>query len=161
MALYPLKLIKPPSFFGKSDSQLASWVGYGALHAPDSSEFQWRFPLAFQAVPALLLFVGMFWFPESPRHLVEKEKYEEALRILRKLHFDGSNEEWIQTEFAEIKATIDAERAITAPGWLIMFQVPQWRTRLMYGSPYNSSFENNINDIPNADTAPWSKSSRR
>jgi len=109
-----------------------SWVGYGSLHAPDTSQFQWRFPLAFQAVPALMLVVGMAFLPESPRHLIEKERYDQAMKVLRKLHFDGSNEEWIQREYAEIKTTIEAEKAITAPGWTIMFKVPQWRTRLLY-----------------------------
>ncbi|KAL1964158.1 hypothetical protein VTN77DRAFT_7246 [Rasamsonia byssochlamydoides] len=112
---------------------VSTWVGYGSLHAPDSSQFQWRFPLAFQTVPALILAVGMFFLPESPRHLIEKKRYEEAMNVLRKLHFDGSNEEWIQREYAEIKATIEAEKAITAPGWAIMFHVPQWRTRLLHG----------------------------
>ncbi|KAL2222604.1 putative MFS sugar transporter [Thermoascus aurantiacus ATCC 26904] len=109
------------------------WVGYGSLHAPDTSQFQWRFPLAFQAVPALMLVVGMAFLPESPRHLIEKERYDQAMKVLRKLHFDGSNEEWIQGEYAEIKTTIEAEKAITAPGWTIMFKVPQWRTRLLHG----------------------------
>jgi MFS family permease len=53
--------------------------------------------------------------------------------VLRKLHYDGSNDEWIQHEFHEIKTTIAAEKAITVPGWRIMFTVPQWRTRLMHG----------------------------
>ncbi|KAA8646323.1 sugar porter family MFS transporter [Aspergillus tanneri] len=112
---------------------VSTWVGFGSLHAPETSEFQWRFPLAFQTVPALLLVVGMFFMPESPRYLVEKERYEKAMRILKKLHFDGSNEEWIQREYNEIKATINAEKAVMTPGWLAMFKVPQWRTRLFHG----------------------------
>lgn len=107
------------------------WVGFGSLHAPETSEFQWRFPLAFQAVPALILVIGMVFFPESPRYLIEKEKYEEAQRVLRRLHFNGSNEDWITSEYNEIRATIEAEKAITEPGWAIMFKVPQWRTRLL------------------------------
>lgn len=107
------------------------WIGYGSLHAPNSSSLQWRFPLAFQALPAFMLFLGMFWLPESPRHLIEKDQDDEALRILKRLHYDGANIEWIQTEFTEIKATINAERVLTASGWTIMFKVPQWRTRLL------------------------------
>jgi hypothetical protein len=42
-------------------------------------------------------------------------------------------EEWLDGEFNEIKQTIAAEKAITVPGWGIMFTVPQWRTRLMHG----------------------------
>ncbi|KAL4897192.1 general substrate transporter [Aspergillus ambiguus] len=113
---------------------VSTWIGFGSLHAPVTSEFQWRFPLAFQAVPALLLVVGMFFFPESPRYLVEKGRYDEAQKILRKLHYDGSNEDWINSEYNEIKATIEAEKAITVPGWTIMFKVPQWRMRLLHGT---------------------------
>ncbi|XHF97793.1 hypothetical protein AWENTII_001373 [Aspergillus wentii] len=112
---------------------VSTWVGYGSLHAPDTSQFQWRFPLAFQVVPALILAVGMFFMPESPRYLIEKERYDVAMKVLRKLHFDGTNEDWIQTEYNEIKTTIEAEKAATAPGWAVMFKVPQFRTRLLHG----------------------------
>ncbi|KAK4139578.1 general substrate transporter [Dichotomopilus funicola] len=113
---------------------ISTWVGYGSSYAAgELSQFQWRFPLAFQALPALMLVSGIMFFPESPRHLIEKDQEEEAMRVLRKLHYDGTNEDWVQREFHEIKTTIAAEKAITAPGWRVMFTVPQWRTRLMHG----------------------------
>ncbi|CEL07014.1 Putative Function: high affinity glucose transporter (Precursor) [Aspergillus calidoustus] len=113
---------------------VSTWIGYGCLHAPDTNSVQWRFPLAFQGLPSILLCIGMIWLPESPRHLVEKQKDEEAMRVLRRLHYDGTNSDWIESEFTEIKATIDAERELTAPGWLVMFRVPQWRKRLLLGT---------------------------
>lgn len=109
-------------------------IGYGCHYAPNSSSLQWRFPLAFQALPSLVLLAGLFWLPESPRYLIEKDRIEEGMKVLRKLHFNGHNDEWVQTEFAEIRATISAEKAVTTRGWLIMFTVPQWRTRLMHGT---------------------------
>ncbi|KAL2139452.1 hypothetical protein VTI28DRAFT_5145 [Corynascus sepedonium] len=113
---------------------ISTWVGYGSSYAAGGlSQFQWRFPLAFQAAPALLLVCGIMFFPESPRHLMEKDNEDEAMQVLRKLHYNGTNDEWIQQEFHEIKTTIAAEKAITVPGWRIMFTVPQWRTRLMHG----------------------------
>jgi len=42
-------------------------------------------------------------------------------------------DDWIEEEFNEIKQTIAAEKAITVPGWAIMFKQRQWRTRLMHG----------------------------
>jgi hypothetical protein len=54
--------------------------------------------------------------------------------VLHKLHYDGTNEDWIQSEFHEIKLTIEAEKAITAPGWAIMFKVKTWRIRLMHAT---------------------------
>jgi sugar porter (SP) family MFS transporter len=112
---------------------VSTWVGYGSRHTPDSSSFQWRFPLAFQIIPSILLLVGLIWLPESPRHLIEKDRDDAAMKILRKLHYDGHNDEWIQNEYNEIRATLSAERAITAPGWLVMFKVPAWRKRLLLG----------------------------
>ena len=56
------------------------------------------------------------------------------MKVLRKLHYNGSNDEWLNSEFNEIKSTISAEKAITAPGWKIMFTVPQWRTRLVHAT---------------------------
>lgn len=113
---------------------VSTWVGYGSHHMPDTSSFQWRFPLAFQALPSALLCVGMVWLPETPRHLIATDRLDEGMKILRQLHYDGNNEDWVQAEFQEIKMTIDAEKAATAPGWLIMFKVPQWRKRLALGT---------------------------
>lgn len=33
----------------------------------------------------------MFFAPESPRHLIATDRDDEALRVLRKLHYDGHN----------------------------------------------------------------------
>jgi len=113
---------------------VSTWVGYGASKVPASSSFSWRFPLAFQCVPCVILICGMLFFPESPRYLVETDQADKALVVLKKLHYNGSNEDWVQTEFNEIKLTIEAEKAITAPGWRVMFTVPTWRTRLMHAT---------------------------
>jgi hypothetical protein len=64
---------------------------------------------------------------------METDREEEAMRVLRKLHFNGHNEDVVEAEFHAIKVTIAAEKLITVPGWRIMFTVPQWRTRLMHG----------------------------
>ncbi|KAF1850597.1 MFS sugar transporter-like protein [Cucurbitaria berberidis CBS 394.84] len=113
---------------------ISTWVGYGSSKVPKTSSFSWRFPLAFQCLPCLMIICGIMFFPESPRYLVETDRSDEAMRVLRKLHYDGSNDEWIESEFNEIKLTIDAEKAITAPGWRVMFTVPVWRKRLMHAT---------------------------
>ena len=113
---------------------ISTWVGYGASKVPATSSFSWRFPLAFQCLPCLIIICGILFFPESPRYLVETDRADDALKVLRKLHYNGTNEEWIQTEFNEIQLTIEAEKAISAPGWGIMFSVSIWRTRLMHAT---------------------------
>ncbi|KAK3344207.1 general substrate transporter, partial [Lasiosphaeria hispida] len=113
---------------------VSTWVGYGSAHAEGTlAAFQWRFPLAVQAIPAARLAAGIMFFPESPRHLMETNREEQTMRVLKKLQFDGTNDEWIQHGFHEIKTTIAAVKSITVPGWRIMSTVPAWRTLLMHG----------------------------
>ena len=113
---------------------VSTWIGYGCNHAPETSSVQWRFPLAFQILPSVILLIGLFRMPESPRHLIEIGQEEEGTQVLRKLHFDGLNEEWIQSEFFNIKTTISEERAVVVSGWLPMFKVQRFRTRLIHGT---------------------------
>jgi hypothetical protein len=61
---------------------VSTWIGYGAAQAPKTSSFQWRFPLAFQTVPCIIIIFGLLFFPESPRQLIEKRKEEEGLRVV-------------------------------------------------------------------------------
>lgn len=75
---------------------VSTWVGYGSRHTSDASSFQWRFPLAFQIIPSAFLVIGLIWLPESPRYLIEKDRDDVGLKTLRKLHYNGSNDEWIQ-----------------------------------------------------------------
>lgn len=52
---------------------LSAWIGFGVYFISASgsdSTFPWRFPLAFQAVPCLLLLAGSHWLPYSPRWCV-------------------------------------------------------------------------------------------
>ncbi|KAH7156016.1 hypothetical protein EDB81DRAFT_756532 [Dactylonectria macrodidyma] len=48
----------------------ANWVGFGCSYA--SGQFQWRFPLAFQCLPAIVVLIGIYILPYSPRWLLEK-----------------------------------------------------------------------------------------
>jgi hypothetical protein len=77
---------------------------------------------------------NLLMLSQSPRYLCETDRNEEAMQVLRKLHFDGTNEDWIEREFNEMRLTIEAEKAITAPGWAIMFKVKPWRTRLLHAT---------------------------
>ncbi|KAG8931644.1 hypothetical protein FRC03_000561 [Tulasnella sp. 419] len=82
----------------------ANWVGYGSQFL--DGNVQWRLPLGIQIVPAGLLFLGAFFLPYSPRWLITKGRYDEALAVVRKLHGNDANEEWIQSEFQQMKEQI-------------------------------------------------------
>ncbi|KAJ5552809.1 hypothetical protein N7494_002187 [Penicillium frequentans] len=112
---------------------VAQWLGYG-LSFTDTS-VQWRFPLAFQCIPGLILATGVWFLNESPRWLMEKDRHDEALATLQRLHGDGTpeKEQYIELEFQEIREAIDAERSSTKITWSSILTKPSWRRRLILG----------------------------
>jgi hypothetical protein len=81
----------------------------------------------------MIMACGIWFLCESPRWLVEKERYEEARAVLEKLHGTGSNEEFLDLEFREIRDTIVAEKQIAVRSWKEMVSRPSWRKRLFLG----------------------------
>ncbi|KAI5310429.1 hypothetical protein KEM55_007208 [Ascosphaera atra] len=108
---------------------ISTWTGFGSGYA--HGQFQWRFPLSVQALPSIILMFGMFIFPESPRHLIKQGQYDTGKAVLRKLHYDGTNDDWIEQEYTEIKDSYCAESELTVNPWRAMFVIPQWRRRLL------------------------------
>ncbi|PGH22944.1 hypothetical protein AJ80_02993 [Polytolypa hystricis UAMH7299] len=95
----------------------ASWIGFGCYFMSSSgnpSSFAWRFPLAFQAAPALLLLVGSPWIPFSPRWLLEKGREEEARDVIIRLHRTKDDPENIiaEKEFFQMKKQLAMDRGI-------------------------------------------------
>ncbi|KAK1756455.1 general substrate transporter [Echria macrotheca] len=112
---------------------VALWTGVGESRWQNPN--QWRLGFAIQSVPALLLGVGVLFVGESPRWLCLKGRYEEAEKAFRNYHFDGTNDEWCNTEFALIQENIKEE--IKAQGrlsWADLFRTPAFRKRLFVGS---------------------------
>lgn len=73
-------------FFTRESEWLTSWVSTEKTNtetAPGGAS--WRIPLAIQIGPAVLLAVGSFLLPASPRLLVAHGRYTDALRALAKL----------------------------------------------------------------------------
>ncbi|KAL3422641.1 hypothetical protein PVAG01_06797 [Phlyctema vagabunda] len=110
---------------------IAQWLGYGCFKV--NSDFQWRFPLAFQVIPPLIMAIGIWFLKESPRWLIEKDRHEEARQVLQALHGNGSNEEFIDLEFREIRDTIVAEKTLAVTSWRNLFAKPSWRKRFALG----------------------------
>jgi len=48
------------------------------------NEYNWRWMLGLETLPAVIYFVGLLFVPRSPRWLIMKGQYEEALRIMEK-----------------------------------------------------------------------------
>lgn len=112
---------------------LANWVGVFSSFAAGNAA--WRIPLGIQCVPALILILGLFWLPESPRWLIQKEKYDQAKIVLERLHsdMDNADKDFNHREFDQIKQQIDFEREVTIKSWWSLFTKASNRRRLLLG----------------------------
>ena len=73
--------------------------GTSKYHDPESS-FIWRFPVAFQIIPLIVLFVIIWLMPESPRWLVKAGREDEARFILQRLR--GTETDDAEAELQDI-----------------------------------------------------------
>ncbi|KAK5122853.1 hypothetical protein LTR85_003768 [Meristemomyces frigidus] len=90
---------------------LAYWIAYGTSQIDGGhSQWAWRIPLIVQGIPAVILAIGVWFMPFSPRLLMSKGRDEEALRTLAKLRSLPEDHNLVQVEFLEIKSEVIFER---------------------------------------------------
>jgi hypothetical protein len=83
---------------------VAYWLDFGLSFVNHGySALRWRFLLAFQCVPALMLLAGIKMLPDSPRYLASVGRNEEAREVLERVR-GPSNPEAVEKEFNEIVA---------------------------------------------------------
>ncbi|KAH0006774.1 major facilitator superfamily transporter sugar, partial [Aureobasidium melanogenum] len=83
---------------------VAYWLDFGLSFVNHGySVLRWRFLLAFQCLPALLLLAGIKLLPDSPRYLASVGRNEEAREVLYSVR-GSSNPEAVEQEFNEIVA---------------------------------------------------------
>ncbi|KAL3463594.1 general substrate transporter [Aspergillus heterothallicus] len=62
---------------------IAYWIDFGAHYGPP--DLVWRFPIAFQIFFGIIIIIGMWFLPESPRYLISKDRIEEGEYVLAAL----------------------------------------------------------------------------
>ncbi|KAI0417003.1 general substrate transporter [Xylaria grammica] len=90
---------------------VAYWLEFGLSYIDNGeTAFRWRFPIAFQIIPLLVLLGAVWFFPESPRYLVKAGRDEEAQYILRRLR-GSTGDDLIRAniEYQEIRNVIATE----------------------------------------------------
>ncbi|EKM83216.1 hypothetical protein AGABI1DRAFT_118543 [Agaricus bisporus var. burnettii JB137-S8] len=95
---------------------LSNWVTYGFSFVDGS--LSWRFPIAFQLIFSIILFLTIPWLPESPRWLLAHGYDKEGLDVLVALEGDGTTaeDEYILTQRDEIVEAVRLEKE-SAPSW--------------------------------------------
>lgn len=78
------------------------------------SEAAWRVPFALQIFPALVLGIGMIFFPESPRFYLMRHKEDQALAALAQLRQVQVDSESIRAEYLAIKTEVLFDESVSA-----------------------------------------------
>lgn len=94
---------------------LASCVGYSTQDRQDTGAF--RIPIGVQFLWAVVLAVGLFLLPESPRYFVKKGRLDKAMKVLARVRGQPDDSEYILHELAEIQANFDYERQVGEVTW--------------------------------------------
>ncbi|KAG7660367.1 HXT4 [[Candida] subhashii] len=95
----------------------------------------WRFMIGSSLVFSTILLIGILFLPESPRYLVFKEKYAQAINVYERLrHIE---ERKSRVEFLQMVQNAQAERDLRAiqsriQVWLELFTIPRNRRALLY-----------------------------
>lgn len=68
--------------------------------------YNWRWMLGLETLPAIVYFIGLFFVPHSPRWLVMKKRYDEALSVFKKANIEGKAEK----QFEAAKESFESEK---------------------------------------------------
>lgn len=82
----------------------------GGPNDPNQPTSAFRIPWGVQMFPAVILFVGLFFLPYSPRWLASKDRWEEALQVLASLHDGDPTNPKVLAQYQEIKEALEFER---------------------------------------------------
>lgn len=138
---------KPNADLGSFQQWAITWgiliqyfIQYGAAEGtgggpndPNQPTAAFRIPWGVQMIPAFILFVGLFFFPYSPRWLASQDRWEEALQVLAKLHGKGDqNDPKVLAQYREIEDALrfDREEATSSLSALIQ---PRMLKRVVLG----------------------------
>ena len=83
---------------------IAFWITYGTQYMV--GEWAWRLPFLLQIIPGVVLGIGIFFLPFSPRWLVSKGRNDEALASLSKLRQLPASDSRVRQEWYDIRAEI-------------------------------------------------------
>jgi hypothetical protein len=106
---------------------------YGMSFHTEPFNVAWRVSNLIQIPIGIMFIIISFWYPESPRWLLEKkDNTDRALAVLCKLRMGTPASEHIRTEFHELIAAKEA-RSRFDTGYKGLFKSPGMRKRLLYG----------------------------
>lgn len=102
------RMVLLQGFFAIGGVALATWVEFGMYYA-GNNEASWRFPIAFQAVFAIVVVSTILFLPESPRWLAKVGREEESANTLARLEDVSVDSEHVAQELEIIHQSLDGQ----------------------------------------------------
>ncbi|CAH03072.1 sugar porter family MFS transporter [Kluyveromyces lactis] len=97
------------------------YIGYGCHFIDGAAAF--RITWGLQMVPGLILMVGVFFIPESPRWLANHDRWEETSLIVANIVANGDvNNEQVRFQLEEIKEQVIIDSAAKNFGYKDLFR---------------------------------------
>ena len=97
---------------------VAYWIDFGLSYVDTS--VQWRFPVAFQILFAVMVTIGALLLPESPRWFVMRGRDKEARHVLAQLNDADPDSDSVLADFNLMKADLRATQENKA-SWSTLF----------------------------------------
>ncbi|KAI9280792.1 general substrate transporter [Sporodiniella umbellata] len=113
---------------------VAFWIGYGTFSI--KSDAAWRIPLGIQLIPGILLILGIYFIPESPRWLIYRDQPHQGLQILADLRSQGDTQQVeVRMEFTSILQEVQFDRMAYRHRFLSLFKkgTDNFRKRTLLG----------------------------
>lgn len=106
-------------------------ISYGCatrVSGPAAFRIAW----GLQAVPGAVLFVALWFFPESPRWLASKDRWDEAHEVLAHLHAKGDRQSpLVLTELEEVREAAGVAADSKSYGYAALFGPKMWQRTLV------------------------------
>lgn len=108
---------------------IAYWITYGTREI--SSDWSFRLPFLLQMVPALVVGVGIQFFPFSPRWLAMRHRDEDSLKALETLRRLPATDDRIQREWKGILREVELQERVLvrehgADTSFVVLELKQW-----------------------------------
>ncbi|KAG8627788.1 hypothetical protein KVT40_003661 [Elsinoe batatas] len=104
-------------------------ISYGCTFVSGPSAF--RIAWGIQAIPGAILLGALPFFPESPRWLAQRERWEEAEQVLADIHAKGNRDDpLVKAEMAEVREAFEVARLQKDTSVLGLFGPKVWKRTL-------------------------------
>jgi len=110
---------------------VAACINFGTEARHDTGS--WRIPMGISFLWALILNIGILFFPETPRYDYRHGRVDQARRTMAGLYGVPENHRVVVSELAEIQEKLEEETRYGHQKWYAMFMGPRMMYRITLG----------------------------